>query len=317
MQKIFLKLTALFILGFPVLFVNAAEEQNARTILNKMSDSVNSLNYEIAFVQTTPSNMDSFRYRHIKQDNKIYAQLVTLDGVQQEIIQRDNLISYFQPNTQAFTIKSKDIVDALPAVIRVDFNQLAQYYEFIKLNKNRVAGRIVDTIRIIPKDDFRYQYLIFVDEENGLLLRSDMLDRDGKLLDQFRVVTLYIDDRLKGLTDYLNQVVPPPLLDKNTVHGDVSLSWETGWLPQGFTEVSQNQDTMGNDVIDSRLFSDGLFTFTLYVANANGQQKHDGTWKQGAYTIYNEVIGDKEITFIGQLPIAAAKRVVQEIKFLP
>ena len=196
MQKIFLKLTALLILGFPVLFVNAAEEQNARTILNKMSDSVNSLNYEIAFVQTTPSNMDSFRYRHIKQDNKIYAQLVTLDGVQQEIIQRDNLISYFQPNIQAFTIKSKDIVDALPAVIRVDFNQLAQYYEFIKLNKNRVAGRIVDTIRIIPKDDFRYQYLIFVDEENGLLLRSDMLDRDGKLLDQFRVVTLYIDDRL-------------------------------------------------------------------------------------------------------------------------
>ena len=28
--------------------------------------------------------------------------------------------------------------------------------------------------------------------------------------------------------------------------------------------------------------------------------------KQGAYTIYSEVMGDKEITFIGQLPIAAA-----------
>ena len=52
------------------------------------------LNYEIAFVQTTPTNMDSFRYRHIKQGQKVYAQLVTLDGEQQEIIQRGNLVSY-------------------------------------------------------------------------------------------------------------------------------------------------------------------------------------------------------------------------------
>ena len=66
----------------------------------------------------------------------------------------------------------------------------------------------------MPKDDFRYQYLVFLDEENGLLLRGDMLDREGKLLDQFRVVTLYIDDRLRGLTDYLNKVSVPPLLMK-------------------------------------------------------------------------------------------------------
>ena len=49
------------------------------------------LNYEIAFVQTTPTNMDSFRYRHIKQGQKVYAQLVTLDGEQQEIIQRGKI----------------------------------------------------------------------------------------------------------------------------------------------------------------------------------------------------------------------------------
>ena len=42
----------------------------------------------------------------------------------------------------------------------------------------------------------------------------------------------------------------------------------------------------------------------------------ENTWKQGAYTIYSEVMGDKEITFIGQLPIAAAKRIVQGVTFL-
>lgn len=314
MKKTPLKATALLLaalFSFPVL----AEDATAKQALEKMAKAVNDLNYEIAFVQTSPSNMDSFRYRHIKRDNKTYAQLVTLDGEQQEIIQRDNLVSYFQPDSRAFTLNSGSIVDALPAVIRSNIDKLSANYDFIPLGKNRVAGRFVDTIRIVPKDDFRYQYVVFTDEENGLLLRSDMLDREGKLLDQFRVVTLYIDDRLKGLTDYLTKVSTPPLL-KESQNVATSLNWKAGWLPNGFEAVRSSQDMFDGEIIDSTLFSDGLFTFTLYVTNANSQQPNqDKTWKQGEFTLYSDVIGDKEITFIGQLPIATAKRIVQEVKF--
>ena len=70
------------------------------------------------------------------------------------------------------------------------------------------------------------------------------------------------------------------------------------------------------EVIENALFSDGLFTFTLYINKADSTSAKENTWKQGAYTIYSEVIGDKEITFIGQLPIAAAKRIVQGVTFL-
>lgn len=315
MKKIALKSTAvslsLLFSGFTL-----AEELTAKESLNKMTEALDNLNYEIAFVQTSPTNMDSFRYRHIKQDNKTYAQLVTLDGRQQEIIQRDNLVSYFQPNTQAFTLNSGDIVDALPAVVRIDFDKLSPYYEFVKLGKDRVAGRFADTIRIVPKDDFRYQYLVFVDEENGLLLRGDMLDREGKLLDQFRVVTLYIDDRLKGLTDYINKVSMPPLLSENKSEVSIDLKWHSQWLPQGFELVRHSQEVLANEVVDSALYSDGLFTFTLFVANASSDSATpENIWKQGAYTIYSEVVGDKEITFIGQLPIATAKRIVKDIVF--
>ena len=314
MKKISLKVTALLLASL-FSFSAFAEDVSTKSALEKMAKAVNNLNYEIAFVQTSPSNMDSFRYRHIKRDNKTYAQLVTLDGEQQEIIQRDNLVSYFQPNSRAFTLNSGSIVDALPAIIRSNFDKLAENYDFISLGKNRVAGRYVDTIRIVPKDDFRYQYLVFVDEENGLLLRGDMLDRDGKLLDQFRVVTLYIDDSLKGLTNYLNKVSMPPLLNES--QGTVTaLNWSPSWVPQGFEPVRHSQDMFDGEIIDSSLFSDGLFTFTLYVTKAQSQQPNqDQTWKQGEYTLYSEVIGDKEITFIGQLPIATAKRIVQEVKF--
>lgn len=314
MKKIALKFTALSLSVLLSSFA-LAEELTAQQTLDKMSHALDELNYEIAFVQTSPSNMDSFRYRHIKQDQKTYAQLVTLDGAQQEIIQRDNLVSYFQPNSQAFTINSGDIVDALPAVVHANFDRLAPYYDFVKIGKNRVAGRFVDTIRIVPKDDFRYQYVVFVDDENSLLLRGDMLDREGNLLDQFRVVTLYIDDRLKGLTDYLNKVSMPPLLHDHKSTPATEMTWNTGWLPQGFEAIRRTQETLNDEVIDSALYGDGLFTFTLFVSKAGNSNIPENTWKQGAYTIYSEVIGDKEVTFIGQLPIASAKRIVQDLKF--
>ena len=314
MKKIALKFTALS-LSLLLSSIAYAEDLSAKQSLDKMTQALDNLNYEIAFVQTTPSNMDSFRYRHIKKDNKTYAQLVTLDGRQQEIIQRDNLVSYFQPNTQAFTLNSGNIVDAMPAVVRADFDKLSSVYDFIKIGKDRVAGRFADTIRIVPKDDFRYQYLVFVDEENGLLLRGDMLDSEGKLLDQFRVVTLYIDDRLRGLTEYINKVSMPPLLKESKNEQSSGITWSAGWLPQGFSLIRYTQETLENEVIDSALYSDGLFTFTLFVSNVGSNVLPENTWKQGAYTIYSEVNGGKEITFIGQLPIAAAKRIVQEVKF--
>lgn len=314
MKKIPLKFTALS-LSLLLSSIASAEELSAKQSLDKMTQALDNLNYEIAFVQTTPSNMDSFRYRHIKQDNKTYAQLVTLDGRQQEIIQRDNLVSYFQPNAQAFTLNSSNIVDAMPAVVRANFDKLSSDYDFVKLGKDRVAGRFVDTIRIVPKDDFRYQYLVFVDEENGLLLRGDMLDREGKLLDQFRVVTLYIDDRLRGLTDYINKVSMPPLLKESKNKQTSNITWSAGWLPRGFSLRRYTQEVLENEIIDSALYSDGLFTFTLFVSNVGSNDLPENTWKQGAYTIYSEVIGGKEITFIGQLPISTAKRIVQEVKF--
>ena len=314
MKKIALKFTALS-LSLLLSSIASAEELSAKQSLDKMTQALDNLNYEIAFVQTTPANMDSFRYRHIKQDNKTYAQLVTLDGRQQEIIQRDNLVSYFQPNAQAFTLNSGNIVDAMPAVVRANFDKLSSYYDFVKLGKDRVAGRFADTIRIVPKDDFRYQYLVFIDEENGLLLRGDMLDREGKLLDQFRVVTLYIDDKLRGLTAYTSKLSLPPLLKESKNEQSSDITWSAGWLPQGFSLIRYTQEILENEIIDSALYSDGLFTFTLFVSNVGSNDLPENTWKQGAYTIYSEVIGGKEITFIGQLPISTAKRIVQEVKF--
>ena len=316
MLKTFLKTTALFFLLSTSFSSVGAETLSAKQLLQEMKKAADQLNYEFSFVQTTPSNMDSLRYRHFKVNGKTFAQLVTLDGAQQEIIQRDNLISYFQPNYQPFSINSEGITDNLPPLIHANFDTLEQYYDFVNIGRNRVADHVVQTIRILPKDDFRYQYVAFIDEENNLLLRSDMLDRDGNLLDQFRVVNVYVGNGISGLVDYFNQVAFPPLLMDKNANQTPNFNWAPGWLPQGFKAVNRSIERDSNDKIESQLYSDGLFSFTLYVSDKMTENTQlDNTWRQGAYTIYNETVGNKEVTIIGQLPISTAKRIVQDIQF--
>lgn len=315
MLKTFLKNTALFLM-LTWSFSSLAEEAlSPKQLLQEMKKASEQLNYEFSFVQTTPSNMDSLRYRHFKADGKTYAQLVTLDGAQQEIVQRDNLISYFQANYQPFTITGEGIIDHLPPLLQANFNTLEKYYDFVNIGRNRVADHVVQTIRILPKDDFRYQYLAFIDEENHLLLRSDMLDSDGNVLNQFRVVNLYVGDGMSGLVEYLDHVMVPPLLLDKKANKTPSFNWQPGWLPKGFKLVNRRVETDGGEKIESQLYSDGLFSFTLYVsAKIAETNKQDNAWRQGAYTIYSETVDNKEVTIIGQVPISTAKRIVQDIK---
>ena len=313
-QKILQKTTALLALS-ALMLPAMAQELTARQQLEAMKTASQQLNYEFSFVQSTPSNIDSLRYRHIQLDGKTYAQLVSLDGAPQEIIQRDNLISYFQPNFQAFTIQSSHISDDLPSILRSNVAQLEKYYDLVNTGRNRIADRLVQTIRILPKDDFRYQYVVFIDEQNHLLMRADMLDREGNLLEQFRVVSLYVGDELNELAQYIHTLQIPPLLIDKEKNSKPKFTWQPSWLPQGFKLVNQSIETDGQDKIETQLYSDGLFSFKLYVSSKILPNEQDNTWKQGGYTIYSDTLADKEVTLIGQLPISTAKRIVQDLIF--
>ena len=62
----------------------------------------------------------------------------------------------------------------------------------------------------------------------------------------------------------------PPLLSV-PVGEKAKFSWTPTWLPQGFSEVSSSRrplPTMDNMPIESRLYSDGLFSFSVNVNRA-------------------------------------------------
>jgi len=294
---------------------NASADVSSGALLQQMNLASQSLNYELSFVSINKQGVESLRYRHARLNNQALAQLLQMDGPRREVVQRGNEISYFEPGLDPFTLNGDYIVDSLPSLVYTDFKRLAPYYDFISVGRTRIADRLCEVIRVVARDGTRYSYIVWLDSETKLPMRVDLLDRDGETLEQFRVVAFNVSQQVSSNMQTLANASLPPLL--SVPAGDkVNFNWLPSWLPQGFVEVAGSRRSLPTieTPVESRLYSDGLFSFSVNVNRANANSIEQ-VLRTGRRTVSTSVRDNAEITIVGELPPQTAKRVADSIKF--
>ncbi len=294
--------------------VNASAETTPIAMLQEMGSATQSLSYELSYINVNKQGIDSLRYRYAVLNKKPLAQLMRMDGPRTEIIQRGNEISYFEPGFDSFTLAGQHIVDALPSIVFSDFKKLSKFYNYIALGRARVVERSCQVIRVVARDSTRYSYIIWMDEATKLPMRIDLLDRDGEKLEQFRVISVAVGDPIPQILQSMLKLSLPPLLVL-PAKTNVDFSWEPRWLPEGITEVSRSRRTLPNmdTPTESRLYSDGLFSFSVNVSPAGKDVPSEQSLRQGRRTVQTEARNNVEITVVGELPPSTAKRVADSV----
>ncbi|VEA69590.1 Sigma-E factor regulatory protein rseB precursor [Serratia rubidaea] len=234
-----------------------------------MSSASRSLNYELAYISITKQGIESLRYRHALVEQQALGQLLHMDGPRREVLQRGDGISYFEPGLEPFTLSGDHIVDALPSIVYADFTRLAKYYDFISVGRTRISDRPCEVIRVVARDGSRYSYIVWMDEETKLPLRVDLLDRNGETLEQYRVISFTVGEEVQNALSGLLKASLPPLISLPALD-NVKLGWDTAWLPAGVSEVARNRRKLPNVSVpvETRLYSDGLFSFSVNVSPA-------------------------------------------------
>lgn len=292
----------------------APAQTESGALLQQMNGASRALNYELSFINITQQGFESVRYRHAVFNNHSLAQLVFMDGPRREIVQRGNEISYFDSGLESFTLAGDHIVDSLPALVYADFKKLAMYYDFVPADgRVRIADRLAVGIRIISRDATRYSYAVWIDAESKLPLRIDLQDRNGERLEQFLVTSLIIDNDIANALKPLENIDLPPLLSASTPE-DVNFTWRAEWLPIGMKEVSHSRRiSPGTNLpVETRLYSDGLFSFSINV-NLSQDVRPEQAIRIGRRSIHTEVRNDYEITVVGEIPPATAKRIADNV----
>lgn len=293
----------------------APAQDTPGAMLQQMNSASRTLNYELAYISINKLGIESLRYRYALVDQQPLAQLLHMDGPHREVLQRGKGISYFEPGLEPFTLPGDHIVDALPGIVYSDFNRLAKYYDFLAVGRTRIADRPCEVVRVVARDGSRYSYLVWVDEDTKLPLRVDLLDRDGETLEQYRVISFVVGSDVQNVMRGLLKANLPPVLSPPAA-ATAKLGWAVGWLPAGVDEVATTRHSLPNVAapVESRLYSDGLFSFSVNVSPAASGSAPQ-YYRQGRRTIQIEVRNGHEITIIGELPTPTAKRIADSITF--
>ncbi|MBD2796609.1 sigma-E factor regulatory protein RseB [Xenorhabdus sp. 18] len=294
----------------------SAQQSSAEALLQDMSQAVQTLNYEVGFIILGQQFLIPLRYRHAIIDGQAIGQIIQMDVSRREIVQRGDQISYYEPGLDSFSIRGTHIVDYLPPIIFADFSQLQKFYRFIDAGSTQVGDHPANFVRIIAKDESRYNYNLLIDEKNHLPLLIDLLDKDNKtVIEQFRVVSLTVNDAIKTeLSSITDLKLPPMLLIPSS--DKLKFNWMVGKIPEGFKEISRSSRKLSEtEWLGSIMYSDGLFNFSVNVVNSDKKVVDEQPFRQGRRTVYTLARGKNSITVIGELPFATAERIAASVTF--
>ncbi|ENO8811261.1 sigma-E factor regulatory protein RseB [Photobacterium damselae] len=316
MKKFLVGAFALVSLAMPLQASAEGITASSEALLHQMDEASQNLNYELSYILIKKNSIEPLRYRHALENGEPYAHLMYLSGPPREVIQRGNEVSYFEPGIDPFTIESNKMVAPLPPVMGTDLKSLAQSYDFISMGKAREAGVACDVVRIAPKDGLRYSYLLWIDQKNHLVMRADLLDRDGEPLEQYRVVAFVINSRVQQILKQL-QTVELPAVVHLPPQQKQNLDWKVDWLPQGFEAMSGSRHRLmlTERPVESKMFSDGLFSFSVYVSSIDNYTVREQLVRQGRRTLASVAMGNKEVTVVGDIPPSTARRVADSVVF--
>ena len=298
----------------------AAEKDQAIVWLERLSHSLQNLNFSTSFVVVKNNHAEPYHwFRGVTQEGTELEILSLLNGPRRDVLRKSTTVSYIEPELPPYSVLSSFIKGPIPEILTGDINKLSDTYNFISVGRSRVLGRPAQLIRINSKDQHKFGHWLWLDQETGLLLKLALITRKGQLLEQVQFTHLDITDSpseplMQLVTAELPQVVELPDSHQVSPH-----FWQVNWLPRGFEQVKANRHRISatKQAVDFALFSDGLVDVSVYVSKSDDKQRNADYVMDGATTVFNQVINGYEISVVGKIPANTAKSIADSVSVNP
>ena len=261
----------------------------------------------------------SFRIVHMVIDGVEHERIAHRGGPGREILRTGGQVSYVLPEADGSFALVADLPTGPYPRRFMRSEDLSAHYRFDLSGRGSVIGRPTVCLEVHPLDDNRYGFLLWLDEETGLLLRSELRDANGRYLERVEFLSLKVgasvsEDALQPEARAA-PVQPAVEFSETPAPPAVPVSWKIGWVPAGFriTDAHPQEANKGVHI----MFSDGLATFSVFV-EAAPQSAAGGVFsRNGATVLLSHDLagerGDYLVTVVGEVPPETAHRVAESV----
>lgn len=325
-KPVSIRLTSLlfiFAIGFPGILLARDNLKEVQALLEKMHRATHTLNYVGTFVYGQGSQLSSVQLIHRTSKFGEQQRMVAMDGTGREVIRDGSRVMCIMPDSKAVVVSEVRPDKQFPPVFLINLNKLTPFYTFSKTGAGRVAGRKVQIVSITPKDEFRYGHRLWIDDETGLLLKTNLLNTENKPVEQFMFT------RIEYLNSIADQLLAPANDGKDytwyesgdkqkTVDRKMN-SMHVSWLPPGFkhdmNKIQKLPDTAMP--VEHMVFSDGLASVSVFIEE---ELQHDpsnlvGNSNLGAVNVHGRVLGDYHVTVMGEVPRQTVQKISVSVDY--
>ena len=305
----------------------ARADEDARRWLDDMNQAFSDLSYDGIFSYYSGDDLASLRVVHMVVDGEQRERLVHLNGAPREIVRRGEEVECIVMPGDALLELEQSIPSGpfARAFVR-RYDQISDHYGLAISGEDRVADRVAVRLAVTPRDDDRYGYHLWLDKETRLLLRSELLSRDGERLEIFQFNQIRLGEQVDpgalepdgkngSLISHLTLATkhPEPV-------ATAEMAWMAGWLPPGFRVAAADIRRVPSSLraVNTMMYTDGLAAFSLFIEDMPESGAAAMVSRNGATVAVTHLISGAEnephlVTLVGEIPEPTAQRIAQSV----
>ena len=313
--------------GHPGAAMAATGSEEAQEWLRQMSQAAQELTYRGTFVYLHDGRLEAVRIIHRAAEGDEQERMIALTGEAREVIRDNERVTCILPKSKAVMVGRSLPRKPFPSALPHDLHTLSDNYEFLAMGDDRVSGLPSRIVLIRPRDDFRYGYRLWLDQDNNLLLKSDLIDAEGRAIEQMMFTDMQVLDEVpagdlepalegEGYT-VIGHADQPANAD---AAGAIDSDWAVADLPAGFVLTHHNRHPMpsAQGEVEHLVLSDGLATVSVYIEPHHPERRGlSGLSSMGAVHALGVHRGDYQITVVGEVPRLTVERIEQSVQHKP
>lgn len=278
--------------------------------LMKINHAARNLEYDGVFVYQHDAQLEAMQIFHKVEKNSTKERLVSLNGAPREIIRDENEVRCYWPDKNSVMVEYRQSNNkGFPAILPERLQDLDEYYVLKLGGTERITGRVAQLVIIKPADQYRYGYHLWADVDTGLLLKADLLDTSGRILEQFMFTNINIGRKIPA------SALAPGITGDSMVwyreEGDSrKITEKPGWvatrLPKGFKLSAHliRRMPMRKQPVEHLVYTDGLAAVSVFIEKQEKGAKpfKEGPSRMGAVHAMGARVDDYQITTVGEVP---------------
>lgn len=285
-----------------------------------MSEAMRNLNYQGNFVYMHENQLESMSITHTRTEAGEKERLLSLNGEAREVIRDDKNLTCIWPASRKVVVDFSRKNNFSPILIPDNIEKISELYNIALAGKDRVAGHHAVVVEIKPKDRYRYGLKFWINKDNYLMMKSNLIDDKNNVVEQVMFTNLALLEAPAEL-----EFDPLPSIDENYTmvrfhsgesSGQVSTEsmWQVNSMPAGFRQESmlKRHDMATNQYVHQMVYSDGLASFSIFIEKQAPQLKL-GRMSMGAVNAYIRHLDDYMVTAIGEVPEITVKTIAESI----